>query len=388
MSAAPRWSARRPTPAGRGSDTLAGVPLPVLDLAGAPADMGAIHGHHARHALRAFAEERIRLAGEPAWSGRDLPRDVVLWLAQRCLDDHRAYAPDLARELEALAEAAGLTPAEALVVNGFTDFVDTVYAVGAPMPPQPTATPLAAMDCTAFLVPGARAAGGHAMFGQTWDMHATATEHVAVLRAAPRDAPAFVAFTVLGCVGMIGMNEHGVCVGINNLSAGDGEVGVTWPFVVRKALQQRDLEGALRCITEARLAGAHNYQLLDRHGRGANVEATTTRTVVTPLDGRALVHTNHCLAAATREVERPIEDEALESSFARYARACELLERDGLTPADLEAVTRDGDAICYRSEDLDVATCGAVVMRPGTGEFWAVRGLPSEGSFARVDLPR
>jgi isopenicillin-N N-acyltransferase like protein len=104
-----------------------------------------------------------------------------------------------------------------------------------------------------------------------------------------------VAFTTVGCVGMIGMNEHGVCVGINNLSGGDGDVGVTWPFVVRKALQQRDLDGALRCVTEARLAGAHNYLLLDRAGRGANVEATTTRTVVTPLEGDAVVHANHCL---------------------------------------------------------------------------------------------
>lgn len=375
-------------PRGAGTGTLAAVPLPVLDLVGAPAEMGAAHGRFARAALRSLADERVGLAGDPSWSGRDLPRALVVSLAERCLADHRAYAPDLAAELEALAEAAGLTPAEALIVNGFTDFVDTVYAVGAPVPPLPRATSLAAMDCTAFLVPGARAAGAHAMFAQTWDMHATATEHVAVLRAAPRDAPAFVAFTLLGCVGMIGMNEHGVCVGINNLSAADGEVGVTWPFVVRKALQQRDLDGALRCLREARLAGAHNYLLLDRSGRGANVEATTTRTVVTPLGDRPLVHTNHCLAGATREVERPIDEEALASSFARYARASELLDRHDLSPVDLQDVTRDGEAICYPAEPPhDVATCGAVVLRPGTGEFWAVRGLPSEGVFERVDLP-
>ncbi|MEZ4609969.1 MAG: hypothetical protein R2838_06930 [Caldilineaceae bacterium] len=40
-------------------------------------------------------------------------------------------------------------------------------------------------------------------------------------------------FTITGCVGMIGMNEHGVAVGINNLLGRDGRPGVHWPFVVR-----------------------------------------------------------------------------------------------------------------------------------------------------------
>jgi len=365
------------------------VNLPVLDVAGSPAEMGAEHGRVARAQLRAFAAERVHLAGTRAWTGRELGRAQVLALGERCLDAHRAYAPNLATELEAMAEAAGLTAAEVLIVNGFTDFIDTVYAVGGAAPPAAVPTPEEAMDCTAFLVPAARAAGGHAMLGQTWDMHDTATEHVIVLRGAPSDAPAFVAFTTVGCVGMIGMNEHGVCVGINNLSAGDGDVGVSWPFVVRKVLQQRDLDGALRCLTEARLAGAHNYLLLDRDGRGANVEATTTRTVVTPLAGDALVHTNHCLSPETIALERPRDEDAVASSSARLARGCSLLDRGDLTPDDLQAVTRDGEAICYRGKPpRHVATCGAVVMRPGTRDFWAVRGLPSASSFVHVPLPR
>ena len=361
--------------------------IPVLDVAGSPAEMGAAHGSVARDALRAFADERVRLAGQPAWTGRTLTRRQVLALGASCLDAHRAYAPDLAAELDAMAEAAGLGAAEVVIVNGFTDFIDTVHAVG-PGPLAAVPASAAAMNCTAFLVPAARAADGMALFGQTWGMHETAVEHVIVLRGAPRDGPAFVAFTTVGCVGMIGMNEHGVCVGINNLSAGDGDVGVTWPFVVRKALQQRDLDGALRAVTEARLAGAHNYLLLDRAGRGANVEATTTRTVVTMLEGDAIVHANHCLAPATVAVERTRDATAVASSERRQARAVALLDRRGLTPDDLQAVTRDQEGICYRGgPPRFVATCGAAIMRPGGGEFWAVRGPPSEAAYVRVPLP-
>jgi isopenicillin-N N-acyltransferase like protein len=65
-----------------------------------------------------------------------------------------------------------------------------------------------------------------------------------------------------------------------------------------------------------------------------------------------------------------------------------LLERRDLTPDDLQAVTRDAEAICYRGgPPRFVATCGAAVMRPGGGEFWAVRGLPSEAPYVRVPLP-
>ena len=37
---------------------------------------------------------------------------------------------------------------------------------------------------------------------------------------------------------MIGMNEQGVAVGINNLLDKGGRVGVHWVFVIRKMLAQ------------------------------------------------------------------------------------------------------------------------------------------------------
>ena len=69
-------------------------------------------------------------------------------------------------------------------------------------------------------------------------------------------------------MGQLGMNEHGLCIGINNLVAKDGQIGVTWNFVVRKALQQKTAEEALRCVTEAKLAGAHNFLIFFRNQYG------------------------------------------------------------------------------------------------------------------------
>jgi len=334
-----------------------------------------------REDIRRFAEERVELAGEPHWAGRTLGRADVMALAEACVEPHRRYAPQLMLELEGMAEATGLGLAELLLVGGFTDLVDTLY--GAPGGPAPAAGD----NCTAFLVPAGCCRDGRALFGQTWDMHESAAEHAVLLQGEPEDAPPFVTFTSKGAVGMIGMNAAGITVGINNLSGADGRIGVSWNFVVRKALRQTRFEDALDCITGARLAGAHNYLLLDGEGRGANIEATATRHAVTPLDGAPLVHTNHCLYESTRAMQRTRDPEAQASSEARLDRAAALLDRDDNDVPGLMTVTRDPEAICYRGRPpAHVATCGAVIADPAERRFWAVAGLPSENDYREITV--
>ena len=363
--------------------------IPVLRLQGDPLAMGRAHGEAYADAIRAYAEERIELAGSAAWIGREIPRERVMALARACEARHRLYAPDLMREVDGMAAAVDLSAAELIVAGGFTDFTDVVAALGAgslepssELPNQP-----AAQNCTAFLVPGGRTSTGGGLFGQTWDMHESSADHVLMLEGHPDDAPAFVAFTTVGCVGMVGMNEHGITVGINNLLGADGSIGVTWPFLVRKVLQQTSFEAALRCILDAPLAGAHNYLLMDGHGRGANVEASATYREVTELEDATLVHTNHCLHARSMESERPRDPDSQAHSEARRARGERLLAEGTLGVEELMAVTRDEEEICHRGgPPRHVATCGAVVADPATREFWAVKGLPSENDYVRFSL--
>jgi isopenicillin-N N-acyltransferase-like protein len=283
-----------------------------------------------------------------------------------------------------MADATGLSLAELIIVNGFTDFIDVVHNSGQS---RHEATPVAADNCTAFLVPGSRTQAGMALFGQTWDMHDSATEHVIMLQGRPAGKPAFLAFTTVGCIGMIGMNDAGISVGINNLLGNDGQAGVTWPFVIRRILEQENVEDALRCITEAKLAGAHNYLLLDAAGRGYNVEAMPTAQHITELDAKPLVHSNHCLMPATRSVQRPRTPASQASSEARLDKATQLLLESGVTVADLQELTREQDAICIAPTGPDeIATCGAAIMQPATREFWAVWGLPSENAYQRFSL--
>ena len=103
---------------------------------------------------------------------------------------------------------------------------------------------------------------------------------------------------------------------------------------------------------------------------------------VSKLGDAPLVHTNHCLYDKTRAVQRERPPTSQISSEARLAQGYHLLEKEDVDETDLQALTRDPEAVCVTSTPpLHIETCGAAIMRPATGDFWAVWGLPSENEY-------
>jgi len=354
-----------------------------LRVAGSPYEMGLAHGRALAASIRRYAEERLELAGSPVWSGRAATRAEVLDLAGACLEAHERLYPELAEELRGISAGSGVSAAELLVAGGFTDFVDAVAAASGSTRPAAGDED----DCTAVLVPASRMADGAPAFAQTWDMHEGSAEHLVLLEGRPADGPAFVVLTTAGCVGMIGMNEAGLTVGINNLTAADGRVGVTWPFVVRAMLREETVEAALAVLRAAPLCGGHNYLVMDAAGRGANAEAMPTALVVTEMDSAPLAHTNHCLAPETKAVERPRTPESQAETEGRLARAEELLGRESFHVEHLKSLLADRNGVCRVGvPPSHVGTCGAIVARPVTRELHAVAGRPGEAGFERFDL--
>jgi isopenicillin-N N-acyltransferase-like protein len=354
--------------------------LNVLPLSGSPYEMGFQHGKVYNDAIHKFTKERVHLSSDVNWTGFNLSQDEILDLAEACIPAHEGYAPELMEELQGMSDATGLSLAELIVMNGFTDFVDLVYAHGKQKQEPVAVRPID--NCTAFLAPNSRAENTQGFFGQTWDMHATATPYVILIDGAPTNGLNFLSFSTTGCVGMIGLNEAGIAVGINNLMGADGQVGVMWNFVIRKALMQDNIDDALSCITDAPRAGAHNYLLLDKQGNGYNIEAMGQRHHVEPLDETPIVHTNHCAILNTLAVQRQRPADSQAHSERRFNRALELLDKEDITIDDLMELTRDQEAICVSDfPPLHVETSGAAIMRPATGDFWAVWGKPSENEY-------
>lgn len=341
--------------------------------------IGAAHGSIYRSSIRGYTADRMRLAVEGAWAGsRPVSSDFVLELAESTLDGHRRYAPDVYEEMTAMAAAAGISHAEAVVVGGFTDLVDLIRTRAQ--------KPSGEDDCTAVLVPPALS-GGLGLFAQTWDMHVSAGSYMAVLRLEPQHSPAAVVFTTVGCVGQIGMNEAGIAVGITTLPALEGRPGVTWPFVVRKVLQQTSVEDALEVVAQAPLTGGHNYLVLGADGSGFAAEALPMGHSIERLSGSVLVRTNHCLAPATKAFQAEKPADLMASSVNRLQRAHQLLDGAQVSADTLQALTRDEAAICYRPRPpRQLGTTAAVVASPRTRELWIAPGYPQDTPFRRFEV--
>lgn len=344
--------------------------LVVLEASGTPAEIGTAHGSSFGPQIRDYTADRTELSR----TGTSLDRSSILAIAESMLPAHRDYDEDLYVEMLAIADAAGITPAEAIIVGGYTDFIDTVRALAHGTAVEDT--------CTALITPDALS-DGSGFLAQTWDMHASATPHVFMLNVAPLGGPRAMVFTTHGTVGQIGMNEAGIAIGINNLTMSDGAIGVTWPFVVRKVLRQTTFADALACILEADLAGGHNFLLLDSYGNGASIEATSTVSYVSALTDETLIHTNHCLVPSTMGVEADRPEALQVNSVNRLAHAGEAISgRTAISLSFLLDLLRDERSICRRPEPpFAYESSGAVVMRPATGDLWACWGIPSDNEF-------
>jgi isopenicillin-N N-acyltransferase-like protein len=331
-------------------------PLRVLEIYGDASDFGRVHGTECKPLIRDYLDERLGLSGDATWAGRSARADTVLALAEATLAQHQAYSPSLFEEMLALAEAAGITPAEAVVVGGFTDLVDVVRAHDGWAPIED--------DCTAVLDPG------NGVLAQTWDMHASAGEYVVMLKLDPLSGPGAVVQTTAGCLGQIGLNEAGIGVGINNLTA-IGKPGVTWPFVVRKVLEQTSLGTAVDAVLSADLAGGHNYLIVGPDGTGANIEAMPGTVEVTQVAEAPFVHTNHCLGPGTSLEEGARPPEHVAGSQTRLDRGADLV-------GDLDAFFSDPSIARRADSPYEVATCGAVVIRPIEKRLDSVWGIPGD----------
>lgn len=358
-------------------------PIRSLTVSGDPYDLGFQHGRAYAEPIGKLTEERLRLCATDDWARAGVHHDVILELAARCMPYHHRFDEALCAELEGLADGSGVPMVELLIMNGFTDFVDALHQHVVDDPG----------GCTAVLTAPSESTDGRGYLAQTWDMHTTATPYVVMLDVRPNVGPNVMTFTLNGCVGMIGINDAGVAVGINNLYTTEGKKGVTWPFVVRKMLAQTDVNAAMAVLEGADLAGAHNYLVMGPDGagdiRGYNIEAVPSLRAVTPLE-TTIAHTNHCVEKALVSLERPRSELAMQSTVTRLDQARAFLDqRSGqINKEVLIELTRhregDGFSVCQTPvAGYDVESSGACVMSPQTREMWAVWGLPSEGEFER-----
>lgn len=356
------------------------MPLEVIVVKGTPQAIGHEHARACAEVGRAMIQARLQLALQAmAEAGMTPDRDRCLRVAEAHLAVQGQWAPRVQAEFMALAEGLQVSPAELLIGNGYTDYIDVLRA-----------DLRGGVGCTSFIATGQATADGFTYVGQTWDMHAFAEQYLRVFRLRPERGPGWVTLTTAGCLSLIGLNEAGIAVGNTNLVPNDARPGAIYLALIHRALQSETSAAACAAITEAPRASGHYYYLADAAGRAWGIETTATRHAAVELAEGLLVHANHY---RDPELIALVGERAGENTRARE----ELLDgflrpRAGrLTLEDMMAGLRltEGPHPVCRPRPADpkaVSTCAAAIMCPQRRTIWIAAGHPAEAEFEALEV--
>ncbi len=357
-------------------------PIPALlekvVFEGTPADVGRAHGQLWASEIKALAELRTTLTfgKSDIEANEDLAR-----LARAHLPVLEAFDGALHAELLASAEGAGMSPEELVILNHYTDIRDIRAPVWGPL--------VDPGGCSMALLPGG--ATGPAVSGQTWDMHGSAMPFVRLVEFRVEGTPAATLLTLTGCLGMAGINAHGVAVLINNLTSTDARVGVVWSALVRRMLRERTVEGAVQVLRAAPLGSGHHYLVTDGlEAVSIETSGQLKRELARGTTAR-LLHTNHCLIDDLKAVERVPEGSTTWVRFGHLERRVDRLAAGRIGAEELARAFADHEgypkSLCIHmtrppgASPHAVDTCAAVVFDHAARRMLAVQGCAVDGAW-------
>ena len=352
--------------------------LPVIAVSGSSYEIGYLHGKQCKErindATRKFLEY-MRL-------NANLSKEKLIELSSLYVPYAKEYAPDLVEEMKGIAAGSGLPFEEVFVWNSLST---DVMELCAPQPPDRSGP-----GCTSLAVSEGLAEKENAFIAQNLDWPSNLQENAILLRISPTNGPRSLILSVSGRLGFAGLNDQGVALCVNKLSASDNRVGVPNQLIYRKILQQGTMGESLGVLLYAKRAAGMNYVVMDKDGEFFDIETTATaHDLIYGFKG-FVVHSNHYVTERLKPFERlPV---CFVDSFPRLNRASRLfLERQGrITLTDIQEIFRDHanfpNSICRHSderlqESARMKTIASIIVNPRAGKLWCSLGNPCESPY-------
>lgn len=295
-----------------------------------------------------------------------------------------ARTPELMALITGMAEGAMVPVMELFAVNAFEELEPLLSPV------EGTTLFLERKEgkvdrCTSFAVSG----DGYTLLGHNEQWLAGDTGNVAIILEVPGEGQASLASpTYACCIPAVGINSHGVAMGIQSMVANDDTVGVPRVLVSRHTLVAADRQDALhRSALEGR-SGGYGYTVAARGGDTFTIETSAERQVLHEGDGG---HTNHYLDQELASMS----PKPSPGSASRLTRLRHLLsEHSPRTPEEAMAILSDHDseplAICMHPDPAEGDEAEGVVFSMvcelESKRMWVSNGLPCEAGYEEIDL--
>lgn len=258
-------------PARPSSYEAAAFPVPIVELRGKPADLGAAHGRRLATQIHALHD---------GYLNRFIRSGLERFVALAAADAFRAQiTPAYRDEVAALADGAGMDARSIMLGQCFLDLM-----------------PVTA--CSTVTLSADAAPDGVARFGRNLDFYSAniADKYSVFYVYHPDDGYAFASVGWPGMVGVLsGMNEHGLAIA-NMEVARPARLPQAMPYTLlyRTILEQcRTTDEALALLERTPRQSANNLMIMDAAGDRAVAEITPEGVTVRRPDEFALISTNH-----------------------------------------------------------------------------------------------
>ncbi len=337
--------------------------FPFLKLAGDAWDVGRQHGVRMREQIHEQLDETLRQAAAAGLAKQDACR-----CAEEQLDKIETLAPHWIDELRGMAHGAGMSLAEAAVLQI-----------------RPGRGELAG-GCTSFAALGSETADGRMLVGQNRDLTPAYRRRMFVGLFQQEGRPAMLMHCVPGELAGVGINSLGVCVFANSLWSRSGRTWMAPPLVRRAILECATAQQAAERVAAIPGPATGNYLVADASGSVCNLEVMPEGMRSLSCEQGVLAHANNCLNPELAAFEPPLLP--MPGSAQRQAWLGQALaaHRGAI---DLELIKRlladhtvQPEPLCrHAAHAADWETVSALVAEPATRTLHLSFGPPCEGRW-------
>jgi isopenicillin-N N-acyltransferase-like protein len=315
-----------------------------IDTSGTPFERGRQHGTLAR--AKVLGSARV-YAAIFASVGIDWPTACAqAWRYREVVAD---LAPALYAEMQGIAAGSGLSLDGVLALNARTEILPPVFPGGAVGDVEAARARNAALgwadlsECTSLAVSGDRMEDGRTRVAQNWDWVGAQRAHVILLTIRRDDGPDVLLVTEAGMLGKIGVNAHGLAIGLNILRAkNDGaRIGLPVHVFQRAALDCASVTEVLAFAGRLPFAASSNAILGDAGGAVASLEYNPAGIGVLAPEQGVVLHTNHFCTRTLAPEQAPLD--AMLTTEPRLGRAQAIARAwpERVPPRAIEALLSD-----------------------------------------------
>lgn len=285
-------------------------------------------------------------------------------------------APHFCEEIRGLAEGAGISEAEAWLLQ--------LRAEVAIVSENESGD-----ECTSFAVLPEATNDGVGLVGQNADLPPFYRDIAIVAEMQFDDMPNILMLLPAGQLSYLGINDAGMGVSANFLTCDGWRVGFPRYFFSRMALSKRTVDEGAALIENLHRASSRNLMMLDTTGNAVNLETSVTESArIYPTNG-ILAHANNYQSPDMQHAERA-RGVGLKNSRGRFESMRSMLDsRHG----DLNAEVMK-EVLCDRTDpmacvnrhqddipELDSMTFASMIMQPSLGKIEIAVGPPDENSY-------